>query len=341
MRLPQIRLQVTTQPSGRRSLYEKFMNYLLFLEKWDTINSNFVYKVLTVSNSSDLSGLLQMVTMKDEGESIMKFDMHCHTKEGSLDGKVQIDEYIKRLKAKGFGGMLVSDHNSYDGYRQWRDALKNKKYTDFVVLKGIEYDTIDCGHMLVIMPNGVKLKILELRGLPVRILMHIVHRYGGIIGPAHPFGVRYVSFIKTQMRRGLRKAQLDALMEEFDFVEIFNACESLEVNSHAAKMAAKYNKPGFGGSDAHKADCIGTAYTELPETIDCETALIDYVKSVNYIKCGGTLYTRTTKERIGKLNEVLVQGFYFYNKFGSWCRAVTRKKELRKLRKGGYIELKK
>ena len=71
----------------------------------------------------------------------MKFDMHCHTKEGSLDGKVEIEEYIRILKEKGYQGMLVSDHNSYNGYRYWRDHIKGKKYTDFVVLKGIEYDT--------------------------------------------------------------------------------------------------------------------------------------------------------------------------------------------------------
>ena len=51
----------------------------------------------------------------------MKFDMHCHTKEGSLDGKVEIEEYIRILKEKGYQGMLVSDHNSYNGYRYWRD----------------------------------------------------------------------------------------------------------------------------------------------------------------------------------------------------------------------------
>lgn len=38
--------------------------------------------------------------------------------------------------------MLVSDHNSYDGYREWRDSIKGKNHTDFVVLKGVEYDTI-------------------------------------------------------------------------------------------------------------------------------------------------------------------------------------------------------
>ena len=30
----------------------------------------------------------------------MKFDMHCHTKEGSTDGRVMIEEYIRRLRGK-------------------------------------------------------------------------------------------------------------------------------------------------------------------------------------------------------------------------------------------------
>ena len=39
-------------------------------------------------------------------EATIKFDMHCHTKEGSLDGKVEIETYITELISKGFGGML-------------------------------------------------------------------------------------------------------------------------------------------------------------------------------------------------------------------------------------------
>ena len=58
-----------------------------------------------------------------------------------MDGKVPIEEYIGILKEKGFEGMLVSDHNSYNGYRYWKKNIKGKKFQDFVVLKGIEYDT--------------------------------------------------------------------------------------------------------------------------------------------------------------------------------------------------------
>ncbi len=270
----------------------------------------------------------------------MKFDMHCHTREGSLDGKVEIDAYIQKLKNLGYGGMLVCDHDSYDGYRQWRSTIKGRKYEDFVVLKGIEYDTKDCGHMIVIMPVGIRLKVLEMRGMPVRRLIQIVHKNGGIIGPAHPFGVPYQSMVQTSMRRKKRWAQLGSLMNDFDFVEIFNSCERIESNEHAARMAAKYHKPGFGGSDGHKFDGIGLAYTDLPDSIVDEDALIEYVRSVDYIRCGGKLNHRTIKEKIGRLNWVLVQGFHLYNNFAGWVLGTIRRQELRRLRRDDDIQIK-
>ena len=103
----------------------------------------------------------------------MRFDMHCHTKEGSMDGKIPISEYIQLLKSKGFHGMLVTDHDSYNGFRTYRDHLKGR-IDSFVVLKGIEYDTIDAGHILVILPENVKLLLMECRGLPVRVLQDVV-----------------------------------------------------------------------------------------------------------------------------------------------------------------------
>ena len=84
----------------------------------------------------------------------MRFDMHCHTKEGSLDGKVPIEEFASILKEKGFDGMLVTDHDSYKGYRVWKKVREEGRDKGFLVLKGVEYDTIDAGHILVIMPEG-------------------------------------------------------------------------------------------------------------------------------------------------------------------------------------------
>ena len=51
----------------------------------------------------------------------MKIDMHCHTKEGSIDAKVKIENYINKLISNGCNGMLVTDHNSYNGYRKFKE----------------------------------------------------------------------------------------------------------------------------------------------------------------------------------------------------------------------------
>ena len=261
----------------------------------------------------------------------MKFDMHCHTREGSMDAQVSIEKYIETLKELGYGGMLVADHNSYNGYRKWKDTIKGKRHEDFVVLKGIEYDTSDAGHILVIMPEGVKLPILELRGLPVKILIDIVHRYGGILGPAHPCGERYLSLVKTW-----KKHKLEEVMGEFDFLEEYNSCEKEESNVGAALMAEKYGLPGFGGSDSHRMNCIGTAYTELPDTIEKESDLIQYIKDGGEVSCGGILYHGTTREKLGVAHKLLVLSFLMYNVAGGayrWRRrnGELKKKELRKI----------
>ena len=57
----------------------------------------------------------------------VKFDMHCHTAEGSVDAKISIDDYINILRKKGFGGMLVTDHDSYGGYELYFHRIRQRK----------------------------------------------------------------------------------------------------------------------------------------------------------------------------------------------------------------------
>lgn len=249
----------------------------------------------------------------------MKLDMHCHTKEGSLDGKIPVSEYIQILRSKGFQGMLVTDHDSYNGFREYRDRLKDK-IDNFVVLKGIEYDTIDAGHILVILPENVKLLLMECRGLPVRILQDVVHRHGGILGPAHPCGERHLSITRT---RAYKKNP--DIMKYFDFLEAFNSCESRESNAEARRLAFFYNLPMFGGSDSHHPDCVGTAYTELKSDITTESELINYIKEKRETNYGGEYYQGTVKGKLGIFNHVLVESFWVYNRFASMYRHHKRK----------------
>ena len=91
------------------------------------------------------------------------------------------------------------------------------------------------------------------------------------------------------------------------------------------KLTLKYKKPGIGGSDAHKLDCVSLAYTELPERITCETELISLIRRKVPIGVGGTIYGKTTKDKIGKVNKLLVYSFWFYNKGGELLKRHKRK----------------
>ena len=252
----------------------------------------------------------------------MKLDMHCHVKEGSPDSKISLDEYITILKANGFEGMLITDHDTYDGYRYWKENMKGKVHEDFVVLKGIEYDTIDAGHILVIMPEGVRMRLLEIKGLPLAALIDFVHRHGGVLGPAHPCGEPYMSYTNT--RRYFKSPEL---AKRFDFVEVFNACEPLESNEKAARFAYKYNKPGIGGSDAHNPIVAGMGYTELPERVTCETELITLIRKKVPFEVGGILYNKTLKDKLGKANKILVYSFWVYNRAGELIKRRQRKRK--------------
>ncbi len=255
----------------------------------------------------------------------MKLDMHCHTKEGSLDGKIPLRDAACKLREKGYHGMLITDHNSYKAYRYYKKHSKDSAFNDFVVLKGIEYDTIDAGHIIIIMPTGVNLPLLELRGLPVNLLIDIVHHFGGILGPAHPCGEKYLSLMNT--RRGKKSRDL---MTKFDFVETYNACESPQSNKAAQELAKRFGKPGIGGSDSHREESVGMGYAMIDAQITNETDLIHALLSDVTITAGGEQYMFTTKQKIGKMNHVLVYSFWFYNKFLALFRRHKRNVELLK-----------
>lgn len=254
----------------------------------------------------------------------MKIDMHCHVKEGSVDSKITIEKYITLLKERGLDGMVVTDHDTYNGYRHWKKTIQGKKHEDFVVLKGIEYDTLDAGHILIIMPQGVKMRLLELRGLPLPMLIDFVHYHGGICGPAHPCGEKYMSYTNTK-----RWQKSPELIEKFDFIETFNACEPKKSNGGAKFLAEKYGKPGTGGSDAHHPNCAGMAYTVFPHPIKTELDLIEQIRNnKDEIRAEGEFYNKTTKDKIGKAYQLMAYSFWFYNRFGAIMKRFGRRNKI-------------
>ncbi len=267
---------------------------------------------------------VSILTAREEGRTsppskAMRFDMHCHTKEGSLDGKVTLEDEIARLKELGYDGMLVSDHNSFKAYRQYTRHTDRDEEDDFVLLRGVEYDTSDAGHILVIMPTDTVSPILEMRGLPVRLLIEIVHSSHGILGPAHPCGEKYLSLTNCKYYH-----KHPEVIDKFDFAEVFNSCVTAEANEKAAALAAEHHLPGTAGSDSHKIDCLGLAYTDFDQPIHNETELIDYIKGSPHITCGGSHYDGSTRDHLGVFYDFLLWLFYLYNRIGNERRRADR-----------------
>jgi hypothetical protein len=153
------------------------------------------------------------------------------------------------------------------------------------------------------------------------------------LGPAHPCGEKYLSITNTRKHRN----QL-AVMDQFDFLEGFNACEDEESNARAMQIAREHHLPVFGGSDAHKEECVGLGATEFAGRVTCESELIALLreKKEEASACGGEYYHGTTKEKIGCMNGILIRCFWFYNHLGSILRRHKRRIELKKM----YIRVK-
>lgn len=237
----------------------------------------------------------------------MKIDIHCHSKEGSPDSLVGIEETIDKLIEKGYNGMITADHNSYAGY----NSIKDKDYGDFVILKGIEYDTSDAGHMIIILPNNdLDKDVFTHKGMTVKDTIKIVKNLGGIIGPAHPF-----DYYKLGILNNARWIQNQDVIKEFDFIEGFNSCGSILGNQKADLLAKIYNKPVLGGSDSHRPNSIGQGHTILPGRVKSQQELINLIKSSEYndIQAGGDIFKGSSKDKLGPLYAAGIRAFYGFN----------------------------
>ena len=251
----------------------------------------------------------------------MKFDLHCHTREGSLDSRVSILKYISEYKKLGYDGFMIADHNTYKGCAAWDELKKlpelEEELAGFTVIRGLEYDTKDAGHVLVVMPDDVYLRLLHIRGMRLRKLIYVVHSCGGVLGLAHPFGAASSSAM------GFTIMNYD-LIEQLDFIEVFNTCESELSNYLAKELAAKYELPGTAGTDAHRCEYIGMACTEIDANIRCNNDFIEAIQNAAAFRATGTEREETST---GKAKEhwTGVIGYKVYNRGIAKVRSVHRK----------------
>ena len=176
---------------------------------------------------------------------LLKADFHIHTKY-SVDCNTSLEQIINRCLETGINCIAIADHDSIEG------ALEMQSLAPFPVIVAGEIMTNQGEIMGMFLKEGVPMD------LPVEEAISRVKAQGALVCLPHPFDTL----------RGLRVdgKRLEALVEQIDVIELFNARSLLLRDSTKARIFAdKYDIPGTASSDAHTAGEIGSTYVEIPE----------------------------------------------------------------------------
>ncbi|WP_101294213.1 CehA/McbA family metallohydrolase [Halegenticoccus soli] len=198
---------------------------------------------------------------------VVRIDAHVHS-EASYDAETPVERVLERARDVGLDGVVVTDHDAVG--ESLRAAALAPEY-GLIGIPGVEVSTAD-GHLLAV---GVE-RAPE-PGRPLAETAATVRSLGGVAVVPHPFqrirhGVRRRTLAGSG--DGGREADGGEKAHEgqgdgaggapVDGIEIYNAHTLTGVrNAQAAAFARAHGLPGFGGSDAHRADLVGRAYTEV------------------------------------------------------------------------------
>ncbi len=195
----------------------------------------------------------------------MRIDLHCHSKY-SEDNHLEPEEVIERAIQLNLGGVCFTEHHSMTP--SW--ALEKIEIpVGFYVFKGVEIST-GRGHLLAygLKDDSWNLWSSHMHLNALRVIEN-VHRLGGICVPAHPFR-GWDSFGKEVFRT-----------DGFDAIETHNGLNLGDMNQKAVHAAIIRNLPSVGGSDCHKKEHIGRAFTEFKNPVYTIQDLVEEIKKGN------------------------------------------------------------
>ena len=173
-----------------------------------------------------------------------RFEFHVHSNH-SKDGLDSVEKLLKQAMSLGLDGIAITDHDTISGAIEALELME-KQDLPILVIPGIEVSTKE-GHLLVL---GIREAIPP--ALDVKETIKIARKLNGLIIAPHPGDI---------LRRSLKSVEnLD-----IDAIEAFNS-KPFASSKFAEKIAVKQKLPIVAGSDAHSAELLGYAVTE----IECE-----------------------------------------------------------------------
>jgi predicted metal-dependent phosphoesterase TrpH len=174
----------------------------------------------------------------------MRIDLHCHTCYSS-DSLNSFDALLRRMDQRGLDMVALTDHNTTAGALEFHAQAPDR----FVV--GEEIKTFQGEILALFVEETVP------AGLSIQAAISRVRGQGGLVGVSHP--------LDRVRGEGVGLQTLEAIRDQLDFIEVFNARMTFQAdNQRARELANRWGLPASAGSDAHAPFEVGRAYVDLP-----------------------------------------------------------------------------
>jgi len=169
----------------------------------------------------------------------MKIDMHVHTIYSSCS-KMRFKDLENATIKAGLDGVVITDHNTLEGYKVAKKVIKKIK-----LIPGIELKT-DKGEIIVIYPpEGLK------KHMGLYEAVDMARENNSLITVPHPFDF---------FRDGLGDITADI---KPDAIEVFNSRAPFPfLNKRSERYAKEKGILAISGSDAHFPEEIGKTVVE-------------------------------------------------------------------------------
>lgn len=204
----------------------------------------------------------------------MKIDLHVHSKY-SRDNGSQPELIVEEALRKKLDGILITEHHSYLASEPWEEWIRDKKKNrGLLILRAVEVSTTS-GHVIALgfkddawnanyTRTGEYIEMSE--------ILYKIRENKGVSIIAHPY----------------REMMDHPLLDRFDRLTGYTAVEGINgantklENESVIRIMKIRNKSFTGGSDAHKPQYVGSAYTKFYERIHDVHDLMDHIRSGRY-----------------------------------------------------------
>jgi predicted metal-dependent phosphoesterase TrpH len=190
----------------------------------------------------------------------LSVELHAHS-ELSYDGRDPVDLLLEQAEAVGLDALAVTDHDEIDA--SLAAAAKAQEY-GLIGIPGMEVSS-SAGHILAL---GVE--ELVPAGLSYDETLDRIREQDGIAVLPHPF---------QKSRHGVAPHVTTEQLTEADAIEVYNSrLFTGRSNRQAERFAETHGVPKTAGSDAHIAEMIGQATTEVDAYHPSAEAILDAVR---------------------------------------------------------------